>query len=59
MSLSNDVISQFAKTVNGKNKEKTESTVYGTVAIYGGQRYVKMDEDLCKDHWYRIKFQQL
>ena len=43
MSLSNDVISQFAKTVNGKNKEKTESTVYGTVAIYGGQRYVKMD----------------
>ena len=43
MSLSNNVISQFAKTVNGKNKEKTESTVYGTVAIYGGQRYVKMD----------------
>jgi len=43
LSLSNDVISQFAKTVNGKNKEKTESTVYGTVAIYGGQRYVKMD----------------
>ena len=43
MSLSNDVVSQFAKTVNGKNKEKTESTVYGTVAIYGGQRYVKMD----------------
>ena len=43
MSLYNDVISQFAKTVNGKNKEKTESTVYGTVAIYGGQRYVKMD----------------
>ena len=43
MSLSNDVISQFAKTVNGKNKEKTESTVYGTVSIYGGQRYVKMD----------------
>ena len=43
MSLSNDVVSQFAKTVNGKNKEKTESTVYGTVVIYGGQRYVKMD----------------
>ena len=43
MSLSNDVVSQFAKTVNGKKKEKTESTVYGTVAIYGGQRYVKMD----------------
>ena len=33
MSLSNDVISQFAKTVNGKNKEKTESTVYGTVRV--------------------------
>jgi hypothetical protein len=43
LSLSNDVVSQFAKTVNGKNKEKTESTVYGTVVIYGGQRYVKMD----------------
>ena len=43
MSLSNDVVSQFAKTVNGKKKEKTESTVYGTVVIYEGQRYVKMD----------------
>lgn len=43
MELSNVAAFQFAKTVNDKNKGKTESTVYGTIVIYGGEKYVKMD----------------
>ena len=42
MSLSNDLLSQFAKLTNKKTKV-TESTVYGTVKEYNGSLYVQFD----------------
>lgn len=42
MSLSNDLLSQFAKLAN-KKPTSTESTVYGTVKEYGGSLYVQLD----------------
>lgn len=43
MSLSSDLVSQFAKIVQPEKKEQTETTVYGTVVVYEGATYVKMD----------------
>ena len=43
MALSNDLISQFAKTVNGKKNTDSESTVYGTTVKYGNKMYVQLD----------------
>lgn len=43
MSLSSDLVSQFAKIVKPEKKEQTETTVYGTVVVYEGATYVKLD----------------
>lgn len=43
MSLSSDLVSQFAKIVQPEKKEQTETTVYGTVVVYEGATYVKLD----------------
>lgn len=43
MSLSNDLISQFAKAVNKEEPKPKESTAYGTVVEYEGQKYVQLD----------------
>lgn len=43
MVLSNDLISQFVKATNDDTKAKSESTVKGTVVIYNGSKYVKLD----------------
>lgn len=44
MSLSSDLISQFAKvTTNNKKKTKTESTVYGKVVKYDGKTWIQID----------------
>lgn len=43
MSLTNELISQFAKTVRSETEEKREETVYGTAVAYNGSIYVKLD----------------
>lgn len=44
MSLSNDLLSEFAKIVTENSKQKpAESTVYGTIVEYNGSKYIKMD----------------
>lgn len=44
MELSNDLISQFAKLTNDKDKKKsTETIVYGTTVEYNDRIYVKID----------------
>lgn len=44
MSLSSELISQFAKIANSdKNKTPTETTVYGTTVMYNGKPHVKLD----------------
>lgn len=44
MALSHELISQFAKVVNGGKKQSTESTVYGKIVTDGnGNKYVKLD----------------
>ncbi len=43
MSLSNDLLSQFAKVTNDKSKKKEETVVYGTAVEYNGSIYVKLD----------------
>lgn len=43
MGLSNDLISQFVKTVNTDSKKQTETTVYGTIKISDGKTYVTLD----------------
>ena len=43
MALSNDLVSQFAKIVNNNKKEKTETTVYGTIVEHENSKYVKLD----------------
>lgn len=43
MSLSNELISQFVKATKDDKKKSTESTVYGTAAVYDGKTYVKLD----------------
>ena len=43
MPLSNDLISQFAKATKDTSTEKKAKTVYGTVRIINGEKYVKID----------------
>lgn len=44
MALSHDLISQFAKVIKDNKKQKSESTVYGTVVTdNSGNKYVKLD----------------
>ena len=44
MSLSVDLISQFAKLAKeDKKKTKSETTVYGKIVLYDGRKYVKID----------------
>lgn len=43
MSLTSELISQFAKITNDKTEVKQESTVYGTTVEYGGDMYVQLD----------------
>lgn len=43
MALSDSLISQFVKATKDDNKTKKESTVYGTVVVYGGLTYVRID----------------
>ena len=43
MSLSVDLISQFAKITKDEEKSKTETIVYGTTVEYNGNKYVKLD----------------
>ena len=43
MDLPNDLVSQFAKIVNNNKKEKTETTVYGTIVEHENSKYVKLD----------------
>lgn len=43
MSLANELISQFAKTVRNETEEKREETVYGTAVEHNGSIYVKLD----------------
>lgn len=43
MGLSSDLISQFVKATNDNTEPKKETTVYGTVVLYNGTKYVKID----------------
>jgi hypothetical protein len=43
MSLSADLISQFAKTTKDKETGKKETTVYGTIVTESGTQYVRLD----------------
>lgn len=43
MSLSSELISQFAKITNDKTEVKQESTHYGTTVEYNGDIYVQLD----------------
>lgn len=43
MALSNELISQFAKLTTTQDKTSPESTVYGTIVEYNGEKYVQID----------------
>lgn len=43
MSLSNDLLTQFAKITRDKTKTNSETTVYGTIVEYNGTKYVRLD----------------
>lgn len=43
MGLSNELISQFAKVVNGDKADKKETTLRGTTVVVGEETYVKLD----------------
>lgn len=43
MALTTDLISQFVKITNDKDKKSKASTITGTVVVHGGTTYVKMD----------------
>lgn len=43
MSVSFDLISEFAKATKSDKKVKSESTVYGTTVEYNGKQYVRLD----------------
>lgn len=43
MSLSNELLMQFAKVTKDDKKEKKETTVYGTTVEQNGRIYVKLD----------------
>lgn len=42
MALSSDLISQFVE-VTKEEKQNKETTVYGTIVVYDGNKYVKLD----------------
>lgn len=43
MALSNDLISEFVKVTNDEVEQKQETTVYGTIVMHGGKKYVQID----------------
>lgn len=43
MSLSQDLIAKFVKVTNDSTKPQTETTLYGTIVEYAGEKYVKID----------------
>lgn len=43
MSLSSDLISQFVKVTKDEVEVKNETTVYGTIVEYEGDKYVQLD----------------
>lgn len=43
MSLSNDILSQFAKVTKPSKQNKKESLVNGTVVLYNNKKYVRFD----------------
>lgn len=43
MELSNELISQFVKITNDKDKKPAEKTVYGTYRVSDGKSYVQID----------------
>ena len=43
MALSNELISQFVKVTRDKSDTKRETTVYGTIVEYNGEKYMQLD----------------
>lgn len=43
MSVSSDLILELVKATKGPEKQKTETTVYGTVVKHNGSNYVRLD----------------
>lgn len=43
MSLPNELVSQFVKVSKPVEQPKKETTVYGTIQDYGGDKYVRLD----------------
>lgn len=43
MDLSSELISQFVRATKDDKKTKSETTVYGTVVVYEGKTFVKID----------------
>lgn len=43
MAISSELVSQFVKITNDKDTKKTDTTAYGTIKTYKGQKYVKID----------------
>ena len=43
MSLSQDLITAFAKITNDNTEKKTETMLYGTTVIQNGRKYVQLD----------------
>lgn len=43
MGLSSDLISQFVKATKDTKKEPSESTSFGTIVDYNGEKFVKLD----------------
>lgn len=43
MSLSQDIITAFAKITNDNKKDNKETVLYGTTVIQNGSRYVRID----------------
>lgn len=43
MSLPSELVLEFVKITNDKEKTKTETTVYGTARVYNGSTYVQID----------------
>lgn len=43
MVLSNDLINEFVEITNDQAENKQETTMYGTIKLHNGQRYVQID----------------
>jgi hypothetical protein len=43
MALSSDLLSQFAKVTKDETKTKSDTTVYGTIVLQNGEKYVRID----------------